>query len=157
MKHSLVFFVAFAVLFTACSPKIVYVPGETRIEYRDTTIFHTDTVSIDVPVEVIKEVVPSMDTLFMETSVASAWAAVDTVTTTLKGELRNKPISLEKEIVYKERLVYRDSIVTKPYPVEVEKEVRYVPWIVKILAWFGGLSLVAVVLFILRKFGVLKI
>ena len=44
-----------AVLFSACSPKIVYVPTntDTHIEYRDSVIYKVDTLRIPVPVETI--------------------------------------------------------------------------------------------------------
>lgn len=95
----------------------------TIIQYRDTTIY------VEVPVEVIKEVVPQLDTLFMETSLAKSTSYLDTTTQTLKGTLANKTEPIEK-IVYlpsKEHIVYRDSIVTKEIPVEVIVEKPYTP------------------------------
>lgn len=95
----------------------------TIIQYRDTTIF------VEVPVEVIKEVVPQLDTLFLSTSLAESTAYLDTTTQTLKGTLANKTEPIEK-IVYlpsKEHIVYRDSIVTKEIPVEVIVEKPYTP------------------------------
>lgn len=95
----------------------------TIIQYRDTTIY------VEVPVEVVKEVVPELDTLRMETSLAKSTSYLDTTTRTLKGELKNKQEPLEK-IVYlpsKEHIVYRDSIVTKEVPVEVEVEKEIIP------------------------------
>ena len=106
-------------LLTACSTiKYVPVKGED--------IYHTEYITKDsivyTPVEVIKEVVPEMDTLYMETTVAKAKAYLDTNLSILKGEMKNK-----KEIVYKDKIVYRDSIIIQkqevPVPVEVEKKV----------------------------------
>ena len=149
-----------AVIFAACSPKVLYVPTntDTHIEYRDSVVYKVDTLRIPVPVETVKEVVPPMDTLKMETSVAEARVWADTDTKTLKGEMRNKKTELSQpQVIYKEKTVYRDSLITKeiPVPVEVEKPVKYIPWIVKVLAWLGGISLVATVIYILRKFHIL--
>lgn len=110
-----------------------YLPSETVVEKRDSIVYKVDTLKIDVPVEVIKEVVPSVDTLKMETSIAEAVAYLDSATTTLKGSLKNKKTYLQQpQIVYKERISYRDSvrIVKEPYPVEKIKKVAPV-W-----AWY---------------------
>lgn len=135
-----------AVLFSACSPKIVYVPTntDTHIEYRDSVIYRVDTLKIPVPVETIKEVVPPMDSLKMETSVAEAKAWIDTSTNTLKGEMKNKKTELSQpQVVYKEKTVYRDSLITKeiPVPVEVEKKVPFVPFPWRFLSVIGILAI----------------
>ena len=130
----------FAVLVCSCSTiKYVPVKGED--------IYHTEYITKDsivyTPVEVIKEVVPELDTLYMETSVAKAKAYLDTNLNMLKGEMKNK-----KEIVYKDKIVYRDSIVIQKQevPIEVPKEVKHIPrWVyyslgmnILILAFFLG-------------------
>ena len=108
-------------LLTACSTiKYVPVKGED--------IYHTEYITKDsivyTPVEVIKEVVPEMDTLYMETTVAKAKAYLDTNLSILKGEMKNK-----KEIIYKDKIVYRDSIIIQKQeiPVEVEVVKKVVP------------------------------
>ena len=147
------FIALFVALAVSCgTPKVVYVPGETKVEYRDSVIYKTDTLKIDVPKEVVKEVVPQLDTLKMETSVAEAKAWVDTSFNALRGVLKNKDTALKQvQVVYKEKISYRDSLVLKPYPVEVTKEVKYVPKLVKIFAWIGVLSILAVALYFLIK------
>ncbi len=143
MRNLSLFFAALCTLvFAACSPKIVYVPVETdtHVEHRDSVIYRTDTLRIDVPVELIKEVVPQLDTLVMETSVAKATAYLDTSMVALRGVLENKKTSLSQvQVVYKEKIQYRDSIQVKevPVPVEVEKRVPYVPLLFKIMAVIG--------------------
>ena len=108
-------------LFVSCST-IKYVP----IKGED--IYHTEYITKDsivyTPVEVIKEVVPELDTLYMETTVAKAKAYLDTNLNILKGEMKNK-----KEIIYKDKIVYRDSIIIQKQevPVEVEVEKKVVP------------------------------
>lgn len=150
-----------AVIFAACSPKINHIPVKDSIsvERRDSVIYRVDTLRIPVPVETVKEVVPPMDTLKMETSVAEAKVWADTSTKTLKGELKNKKTELAAtQVVYKEKTVYRDSLITKeiPVPVEVEKEVKYVPWPVKMLAYLGGISLVIIIFVIFSKLMKMK-
>ena len=157
---SLIIPLSIAVIFASCSPKIIYTPVKDSIsvERRDSVIYRVDTLRIPVPVETVKEVVP-MDTLKMETSVAEAKVWADTSTKTLKGELKNKKTELTAtQVVYKEKTVYRDSLITKeiPVPVEVEKEVKYVPWPVKILAYLGGISLVIIIFVIFSKLMKMK-
>lgn len=112
----------------------------TIIQYRDTTIF------VEVPVEVIREVVPELDTLRMETSLSTSTSYLDTTTRTLKGHLENKTEPIEK-IVYlpsKEHIVYRDSIVTKEVPVEVQVEKKHIPeWV-----WYSVIFNVIVLCYI---------
>ena len=148
-----------AVLFSACSPKIVYVPTntDTHIEYRDSVIYKVDTLRIPVPVETIKEVVPQMGVLEMETSVAEARAWVDSTTKTLKGEMKNKKTELSQpQVIYKEKTVYRDSLVEKevPVPVEVEKRVPFVPFFWKFFSVIGILAIAFIVFKLLFKFKI---
>ena len=127
-------------LLTSCSTiKYIPVKGED--------IYHTEYITKDsivyTPVEVIKEVVPELDTLYMETSVAKAKAYLDTNLNALKGEMKNK-----KEIIYRDKIVYRDSIVIlkQEVPVEIEVEKKVVPnWVyyslglnILILSFFLG-------------------
>lgn len=144
-------------LMVGCST-IKYVPitdtenihkvDSTIIQYRDTTIF------VEVPVEVVKEVVPQLDTLYMETSLAESTSYLDTTTRTLKGELKNKQEPLEK-IVYlpsKEHIVYRDSIITKEIPVEVEVEKEVIPKWCWYSVIFNVIVLCYICIIIYRKF-----
>lgn len=125
---------------TGCSTiKYVPVKGED--------IYHTEYVTKDsivyTPVEVIKEVAPELDTLYMETTVAKAKAYLDTNLNTLKGEMKNK-----KEIIYRDKIVYRDSIIIQKQeiPIEIEVENKVVPkWVyyslglnILILSFFLG-------------------
>lgn len=143
-----------AAVLMGCSPKIV--PTKTEVIVRDSIILHTDTVAVPIPYEVIREVVPLMDTLKMETSVAYSRSWVDTSTLSLKGELNNKPISLEKEIQWKEKV--RDSLVYQdvPVPVEVEKVVVKVPWWARALSTVGVVAIVFLILLLGVKFAARK-
>ena len=130
-------------LFVSCSTiKYVPVKGED--------IYHTEYVTKDsiiyTPVEVIKEVAPELDTLYMETSVAKAKAYLDTNLNTLKGEMKNK-----KEIIYRDKIVYRDSIVIQKQevPVEVEVVKKVVPgwcW------WLLVINILTIIVFAIRLY-----
>ena len=130
-------------LFVSCSTiKYIPVKGED--------IYHTEYITKDsivyTPVEVIKEVVPELDTLYMETSVAKAKAYLDTNLNTLKGEMKNK-----KEIIYKDKIVYRDSIVfqKQEVPIEIKIEKKVVPgwcW------WLLGINILATIVFAIRLY-----
>ena len=147
--NKIVMFIVGVMMTVSCST-VKYVPisdsenihkvDSTIIQYRDTTIF------IEVPVEVVKEVVPQLDTLYMETSLSHSTSYLDTTTRTLKGELKNKIEPIEK-IVYlpsKEHIVYRDSIITKEVPVEVQVEKKHIPeWV-----WYSVIFNVIVLCYI---------
>lgn len=119
-----------------------YVPVKEIEHVRDTVILKADTVRMTIPVEKIVEVVPAMDTLRMETSVAEAEAYLDTLTQTLKGQLKNKKTELKKEIqtVEKTKFVERKVEV----PVEVVKWKNRIP----VWTWYS-LALNLLFLFIL--------
>lgn len=115
-----------------------YLPVQTieKIEYRDSLIYIKDTITIPIEKEVIKEVMPSIDTSYLETSVAKSVAYLDTAkrqlhhTLTQEGEV--------KTIIDTTHIItYVDRIVEKEVPVEVEVEKPYIPtffWIVTIYA-----------------------
>ena len=139
------------ILLFSCSPKVIYVKGDTEVVYRDSIITKIDSVEVPLPYEVVKEVVPFMDTLFMETSLAVSKSYVDTTTKTLQGEIKNKQKSLSVEIEHKEQFHSRDSIVREPYPVEVEKIVKVYPkWLI-IIAILGAVCITAELLLFFMK------
>lgn len=121
------------VLMLAGCSQLRYVPVETRVEtvYRDSTVFHIDTVEVQIPREVVKEVVLT-DSSYLETSVAFSTASIDSCGL-LHHTLENKECALKKEVLLKERIVTRDSLVFQDRPVPVEVPVKYIPKIYKIL------------------------
>ena len=130
-------------LFVSCST-IKYIP------VKGDDIYHTEYITKDsivyTPVEVIKEVAPELDTLYMETTVAKAKAYLDTNLNTIKGEMKNK-----KEIIYKDKIVYRDSIIIQKQevPVEVEVVKKVVPgwcW------WSLAINILATIVFAIRLY-----
>lgn len=107
-------------LFSCGAPKYITVK-ETEI-VKDTVTIKADTVRVPVPVEVKVDVVPELDTLKLETSVATAEAYLDTLTNTLKGTLKNKKTELKKEIQVVEKTKFVKTEVEVPVPYEVVKK-----------------------------------
>lgn len=121
MKTKLILFawVSGLLLFSCGTPKYITVKEKEYI--KDTVLIKADTVKVDIPVEVKVNVVPELDTLKMETSVAEAEAYLDTLTQTLKGTLKNKKTELQKEIQVVEKTKYVEHKVEVPVPYEVVK------------------------------------
>ena len=143
MKTILILFAWVAILACSCgTPKYITVKEKEYI--KDTVLIKADTVKVDIPVEVKVNVVPELDTLKMETSVAEAEAYLDTLTQTLKGQLKNKKTELKKEIqtIEKTKFVERKVEV----PVEVVKWKYRIPhWV-----WFSlGFNLLFLLILIL--------
>ena len=129
------------------SPK--HLTDETIIHYKDSTIvtYKDSTIFVEVPKERIVDIVPIYDTLHLETSLADATAYVDTTTHSIKGSLENKKDAVLTKVVYlpsEEHIVYKDSIVKKPYPVYVDKvKYRTPKWIVWLLSGLATLVIIA--------------
>lgn len=145
-----------AVLMMSCGTAKQTPSNNTNIQtiIRDSVVIHNDTVRIDVPVERYVDVVRQYDTLRLETSIAKSEAYVDTLTHVLKGKLEHKPTVLKTEIKYVDRIVteYRDSVVTKEIPVEVEVVRETVPrWSWYLLA-INVLALIILAVRIYLKF-----
>ena len=134
--------------FFGCSPiRKTIITEKVEVVQRDSTVLR-DSVII-TPVEKVVEIAP--DTLYMETSLAKARAYFDTTICMLKGNMENKQ-QLVQKIAYREKTVFRDSLVYKPVPVEVEKPVKYTPKFVKGLAGVGIISILLFILMIVKKF-----
>lgn len=121
MKTKLILFTwVLGLLLVSCgTPKYITVKEKEYI--KDTVLIKADTVKVDIPVEVKVNVVPELDTLKMETSVAESTAYLDTLTQTLKGTLKNKKTELKKEIQVVEKTKYVEHKVEVPVPYEVVK------------------------------------
>lgn len=118
MKNKLIFLVW--LLFFSCStPKYITVK-ETEV-IKDTVKIKADTVRVEIPKEVVVNVVPQLDTLKLETSIAESTAYLDTLTQTLKGTLKNKKTELHKEIQTVEKIKFVEHKVEVPVPYEVVK------------------------------------
>lgn len=134
-------------IFLLCGcTKQVYIPTDTKhiIEYRDSLIYLTDTLVVEIPKEIVKEIKPVIDTSRLETKIAFSEAYVDTVDMTLHHTLKNKPNSLKTAIDTVFVVKTKTEYLEKPVIVEVEKPVKYVPKIYKYSLWFS----IGVLLFI---------
>ena len=145
------------VLVSSCSV-FKEVPVETKYNIKDSTIVHMVDSVVYIPKEVIVDVVPEYDTLRLESSKAVAEAYVDTNIHMLRGKIENKE-GIEYKYIYKDKIIYRDSVVTKEVPVEVVKEVvkhkHY--WYESILWLFTLLSIGYIILkYIKNRYGFFK-
>ena len=130
--------------FMGCST-IQQIPGETieKLVVRDSVVYRDSIVY--VPQERIVEIVPQLDTLFMDIETASSKAYLDTTNMLLRGELKSK----KKEVVkYQTIIEYRDRVDTvyikEPQPYEVIKEVKYTPkWV-----WWSLIGNIIVILYL---------
>ena len=119
MKHFLLFI--FSALCVACSVARQAAPSEnlsTRIEV--VTVFEKDTVLVEIPQIVDK--VQTMDTVsFLENEFAKSSAEVSDgiLSHSLETKPVQKPVEIQKEIVYRDSVVFRDRTVVET--VEVEK------------------------------------
>lgn len=124
-------------ILSSCSAiKEVPINNIDRIEYRDSVVFIHDTISVPVPYEVVREVIPDIDTSYLETSVARSVAYLDKEKKQLSHSLEQKG---EVKTKYDTVIVveYVDKYIEREIPVPVEVEKPYVPdffWIVTIYA-----------------------
>ena len=141
-------------LIAAACAAVRPVPVETNTQVqtivRDSVVIHRDTVTFQIPVE--SQSAYGVQVSHLESTVAYSDASVDS-TGLLNHTLVNKPAKLEKEIVYLDRVKteYRDSLVVKEVPVEVEVIRKVVPrWCWYLLA-FDVLALIALGVFVYLK------
>ena len=154
MRRSLLYFVLVAVFFTAGCKTIQYVPIEHTeyVHIKDSVYFRDTTVQYQIEKEYIEKY--AQDTLRLETAYSNFVAFTDTTVGKLSGKAWNKSKTVEIPAQFKEKIVYKDSLVyqDKPVPVEVEKVVKVVPWYAKILSGLGILFLVLSALWAGKKF-----
>ena len=141
------------VLLSSCGT-VKYLPStseKTIINYVDSTRIKDSVVVI--PVERIVDIVPSVDTLVLETSLAKSISYLDTSSLQLKGEIENKQ-KVQFKYITKERIVERIDTVFVTQNVPVEVQVKYIPTFYK---YCLGFSIGVFILFILWLFRKLKV
>ena len=155
IKHFNIFlFIIFLLSFVGCSTTR-YVPIKESekevVNYKD-SIRIRDSIVV-IPVERIVDVVPTYDTLKLETTQARAKAYVDTTLHLLRGSIENKD-KAKTEVREVVKFVERtDTIyVEKPVPYEVEKKVRYVPAIYKLSLIFMISAIALTVMRLILKY-----
>lgn len=149
-----VLLVAFISSCSVIKPIPVNTNTETIYNYIDTLIIRDSTVLI--PKYVVKDVVPDYDTLKLATDLAEAQSWVDTSTHTLKGQIQNKN-EQQTKYIYRDRIVYRDSIQIQEKEIPVPYEViqyKVPKWCWWNLA-YSILLTIGVVLYILRRLKII--
>lgn len=106
--------------FVGCSAyKQIPINDIEKIVYKDTTIYVNDTVNVAVPFEVVREVLPKMDTSYLQTSVASSIAYLDTAKRQIHHTLQQKGV-VQAKLDTVVTVQYIDRFIQKEVPVEVE-------------------------------------
>ena len=141
----------FILLFIVCScGPVRYIPiakNET-INIRDSVVLRDSTVITYLQKEKIKEIVPELDTLVMNTKYAKSISYLDTTTNTLQGTLEQlDSVPVKTKIVFKDRIITQEKIIEKEIPVEVVREKKVTP---KWIWWSLGLNFLIFVIFLLR-------
>ena len=144
---------AFYGFLTGCSTQKYLPSSNIKIVSKDSLIVRTELVSAAIPLESHSIITKSKSHL--ETSVAESDASIDSLGM-LHHTLTNKKDSIKTKIQYVDKIVYRDSIVTKEVPVEVEKKVPYVPKFYKFTFAFFGIFVLSVIVKLLIKLGLFK-
>ncbi len=141
MKNFILFLLLF--LSVACSVTRQVTPREqTTVEIRTETKYEKDTVYFEIPVYVEK--VQTLDTSsVLENKYSKSEASVSggVLTHNLATKPVKQAVEVEKQIVYRDSLVYVDKIITNT--VEVEKQLT--SW-QKFLMSFGSLGFFALFL-----------
>ena len=110
---------------SACSTvRTLPVQDSTRVEVRYETKTVHDTAYVELPV--IVEKVATLDTAsLLENKYSKSAASVSggVLTHSLETKPVREPVSVEKQIVYRDSLVYRDKVQT--VTVEVEKKLTW--------------------------------
>lgn len=145
---ALLMVVVICMSFVGCGTTQVLAEKETieKVIVRDSLIYKDSIVYI--PQERIVEIVPQLDTLFMDIETASSKAYLDTTNMLLKGELKSK----KKEVVkYQTIIEYRDRVDTvyikEPQPYEVIKKEKYIPSIF----WWSLIGNIIVILYLVFR------
>ena len=131
------------------SIKYAQLKTEERVEIRDSLIYVRDTVTVEIPKEIVKEIVPADTTSILKTSVAISEARLEQGhlhhTLEQSGTLKTK-IDTFYFTKIEEKTVYKDR------PVEVEVPVKYVPSFFKFCLWWFIGSVILIALWNVMKF-----
>lgn len=106
-----------------------------KVEYKDSLIYVHDTVKIDVPYEKVVEVLPDIDTSYLETSVAKSTAYLDSTSRKLHHTLeQNGKVECIYDTIVK--VQYVDRLIEKEVPIVKEVEVaKYDTFFWVLLGW----------------------
>lgn len=128
LNYSVVLLILLLMLLSSCN-NIKYIPleNETKVLVRDSIVFVNDTIEVEVPKEIVKEIVPQDTISILNTSVSISEARIDNGM--LYHSLEQKgTITAIIDTCYVTRV--EEKITYKYIPKEVLKEVKYIPnWV----------------------------
>lgn len=146
----------FILLFIVCScGPVRYIPvnNNETINIRDSVVLRDSTVITYLQKEKIKEIVPELDTLVMNTKYAKSISYLDTTTNTLQGTLEQlDSVPVKTKILYKDRIIYKDHFIDRDVPVPVEVKEKYIPKIFWINLIFNILFVIFIAIKVKSKF-----
>lgn len=106
-------------LMGCASVKEIPVQTVEKVIVKDSLIYVRDTLRIEVPKEIVREVVPQVDTSYLKTSLAESTAYLDTINRKIHHTLTQRgEIKIKYDTIFK--VQYVDRIVEKDVPIEVE-------------------------------------
>lgn len=151
MKHLFIILmlIAFSFALIACGTAKKVVQQETQnksVETKYERIYIRDTVMLEIPHQISSVVTPDT-TSTLENDFAISKASIDTLGRLhhlLETKQQEKPVPTDKEIIYRDSIVYVDKEVE--VPVMVEKDLT--AWQEFRLKWFNALVAVLLALLI---------
>ena len=150
----IVVILAFYGLISGCSSPRYISSSNTRIVSKDSLVIHTELISVALPLE--SHSIITKKKSHLETSVATSDAEIDSLGM-LHHTLVNKKDSLKREIKYVDKIVFKDSIITKEVPVEVKVPVRYIPKFYQFTFILFWIIVLFIVVKLLIKLGFLRL
>ncbi len=159
MNHKITWIISIIIIFLfGCKPT-QYIPIEhqTVITYKDSTIYHNDTIHVQLEKEAYNYYSSLLDTLYMETQYAYSTAFIDTTNKLLNGTISNKHIDIPVIYQWKDRYITTDSIVYQDRPIYIpdqraEKKLSIYKTMVQALALLVIILCVPIIIRLIKKF-----
>ena len=148
MKYILL--VIFSALCVACATTRQAAPAEhLRTETRVKTVFKTDTIQVEIP-QIVEKIITKDTISILENDYAISEACVSEglLSHSLETKPVQHPVEIQKEIVYRDSIVFRDRTIVET--VEVEKPLTgWQNFKMKTGGFAIGLLIIAIVFLIL--------
>lgn len=146
-----IIFIIFSILTVSCvTTKYVPISTEMNIIQKDSIVYVRDTVEIPIERQVIKEVVPLVDTSYLSTDLAHSTAYLDTLERKIHHTLEQSGTAKAKiDTFYTTKIV--EKAVYKDRPVEVKVPVKYVPSFYKFCLWWFIGTVLLIALYVVLK------
>lgn len=105
-----------AIVFSSCrTSKQEQQRDIIRTEYRQRTVFVSDTVYVEIPAQKAERTTKD-STSHLENDYASSDARINsdgTLTHTLNSKPQSKPVPIKKPVEYRDSIVYKDKVINK--------------------------------------------